>query len=109
MLRNDYPEKRDFIRMSINSRVKFQIQGSKEMHDGRISDLSGSGMSVTSTISLNADTRLAVAVESSSRSIPPLVANVIVVRCDPNPDSDDFTLACKIDRIHPAEYSGSST
>jgi len=104
MLRNKYAEKRDFIRMQVDSRLKFRLRDSEVIHDGRITDLSGNGMSFVSTSKLDAQTRLTVAVESSSRSIPPLVAHVRVVRCNPNPDSKEFTIACKIDRIHPADY-----
>ncbi|HED12939.1 MAG TPA: PilZ domain-containing protein [Gammaproteobacteria bacterium] len=107
MLRNEYAEKRDFIRMSVNSRLKFRVQSSEIMHDGRITDLSGSGISFVTTSKLNAEAKLAVAVESSSQNIPPLVAHVVVVRCDKNPESDEYTVACKIDQIHPANYPDS--
>jgi len=104
MTKTNYAEKRDFLRIRVDSRLKFRIQGSGTMLDGRITDLSGGGMSFVTTAQLDADIRLDIAVESSSRNIPPLVANVTVVRCDPNPGSSDFTIACKIDRVHPADY-----
>ncbi len=104
MLRNEYAEKRDFMRMSVNSKLKFRTQDGKAMHDGCITDLSGGGMSFVTAVPLDRHARLAVAVESSSRNIPPLVAYVEVVRCDPDPDAETFTVACKIDRIHPADY-----
>ncbi len=104
MLRNQYAEKRDFIRMRVDSRLKFRLLGSEIIHDGHITDLSGNGMSFVTTSELAAKARLTVAVESSSRSIPPLVAHVWVVRCTQNSDNKEFTIACKIDRVHPADY-----
>jgi hypothetical protein len=77
-----YNEKRDFIRMKINSAVVINHQGTE--YKGVCKDLSGAGMSVATQESLTVGDKVQVSIETQDDSHLPFNATASVSRVDSN-------------------------
>ncbi len=100
----DYWEKRDFIRLAVDSHIKFRVAGQESMESGRVLELSGGGLSFETSLELEPENEISLAIVSSSENVPPLAATAAVVRCDQIDDSDTFRVSCKIGNVSPADY-----
>ena len=76
----NYNEKRDFIRMKINSEVTISQAGDK--HSGICRDLSGAGMSVETDYAFSTGSKLDVAIEQKGDTHLPFHASAEVTRVD---------------------------
>lgn len=93
-----YNEKRNFIRMKINTPV--QIQAGNESFVARCKDLSGSGVLILSERALALGTTVEIGIEQEDNDKhPPFRATGEVVRVDPvNPSG--FILGLSLTAIH---------
>ena len=75
----DYDEKRDFIRVDIDTEIKIRAPGLEE-ETGRVKNLSGRGMMFISENELEKESILEVQINPETTITPPLHANVRIVR-----------------------------
>ena len=94
-----YEEKRDFIRMRVDTMVSFQRADSKERYEARCCNLSGAGMLLETDKKLNLGDRLRVTVPSEGPDFAPLDASVEVVRVDPIPNLHKFMVGVVIRKL----------
>lgn len=84
----DYQEKRDFIRMRINSPVEVLIAGQDKALTGICRDLSGGGMLIEVDTALPTGTEVEVTLASSHGHSPMLRATATVTRISSQPGAD---------------------
>lgn len=94
----DYEEKRDFIRMALECPVNFSVQGETTNHEAVVRDLSGSGLCIISPREVGMGSLLRVRVMPATAAIPPLEAEVEVVRVQPGGGSS-YELGVAIRKI----------
>ena len=75
----DYDEKRDFIRVEVDTEIKIRVSGLDE-EAGRVKNLSGRGMMFISENELEKESVVEVQISSEDDIAAPLHANVRVVR-----------------------------
>lgn len=78
----DFEEKRDFIRMCIDGPMSFTRRGETMVHTATAKDLSGGGLRFVCAVPLAEGELLEVAVVPGTTTVPPLRAEVQVVRVD---------------------------
>lgn len=78
----DYDEKRDFIRMCLECAMTFTRQGETTVYEATARDLSGGGLGFNTGEALRLGELLEVRVTPSKAVVPPLAAEVEVVRVD---------------------------
>jgi hypothetical protein len=76
----DYEEKRDFIRMTMNSKASITINDGNTF-DIKIVDLSAKGMHVEASKNVAVGSEVVVNVDSPSAQFKSMIANCIVLRC----------------------------
>ena len=91
----DSSDKRDFRRMSVDCPVAFKVIGSNQVINGKVMDLSATGLRIHSAVSLEAGDEIEVNVKPEKTYVPPLYAIAEVLRVDLL-DSGNFEIACKI-------------
>jgi c-di-GMP-binding flagellar brake protein YcgR len=84
-LEREYSEKRNFIRMKVNTSAQVSIATDQHVHEGICQDLSGGGMLVRLEEAPPLDTELTVTVTSNHGHNPMLRARCIVARVEPGP------------------------
>ena len=95
-----YEEKRNFIRMKVDTMVTFcKADGGKERYEGRCRNLSGAGMLLETQKKLELGDKLRVTIPSEGPDFSPLDAIVEVVRVIPEPDLHMFRLGVVIRKI----------
>ncbi|PHS68192.1 MAG: hypothetical protein COB23_09450 [Methylophaga sp.] len=91
MSEQNYDEKRDFVRMSIETRVSYTIEGSGDnTHHGSSQNLSAKGLYMTTDFAPILGDIIDIVMNPSGDRLPPFVAEGKVVRC--KPDKNDSTL-----------------
>ncbi|RMF15910.1 MAG: PilZ domain-containing protein [Gammaproteobacteria bacterium] len=95
----DYNEKRDFIRMKVDSEVRISDPESGNSWTGICRDLSGAGMSVEVDSPFTTGSQLAALLPSNNEAFPPLESIVEVVRCT-ELDNGRFELGLKIRQVN---------
>lgn len=94
-----YEEKRNFIRMKVDTIVSFTRAESKERYEGRCRNLSGAGMLLETDKKLKIGDRLRVTVPSEGPDFSPLDASVEVVRVDAVPNLHKFMIGVVIRKM----------
>lgn len=94
-----YEEKRNFIRMKVDTMVCFQRADSKERYEGRCRNLSGAGMLLETDKKLKLGDRLTVTVPSEGPDFQPLDASVEVVRVEHIPNLHKFMIGVVIRKM----------
>ena len=94
-----YDEKRNFIRMKVDTMVTFTRADGKERYEGRCRNLSGAGMLLETQKKLEIGERIRVTIPSEDPDFAPLEAIVEVVRVIPQPDLHKFRLGVVIRQI----------
>jgi hypothetical protein len=94
-----YEEKRNFIRMKVDTMVSFQRADGKERYEGRCRNLSGAGMLLETDKKLQIGDRLKVTVPSEGPDFSPLDASVEVVRVDAIPNLHKFMIGVVIRKM----------
>ncbi|MBX2808889.1 MAG: PilZ domain-containing protein [Cellvibrionaceae bacterium] len=97
-----YNEKRNFIRMQVDTPAQVSIEGNNTPCDGVCNDLSGGGMLLTINKELPLNTELVVTVSSLYGHNPMLQAKCRIARIESGPN-DSCLLGLEIDEIlnHP--------
>jgi hypothetical protein len=80
MTERDYSEKRNFIRMTINTPAEVHVEQEGVITTGICNDLSGSGMLLTVDKELPADSELLVTLQPSTSKGPSLQARCTIAR-----------------------------
>lgn len=88
--RND---KRDFIRMNIESDVEFTRAGDAKSFTGTTLDLSASGVRFTTSTRVTAGEKLHVVVKPKNDITPPLEMEIEVIRADLSEDGKSYEVA----------------
>lgn len=91
----DYHEKRDFIRMSMNTEALIHLAGEPGPLRGRCGDLSATGMSLLLDRPLPEGESIRVVIQSPNENFQPLDAQARVVRCDTT-DEGDYLMGLEI-------------
>lgn len=73
MIKRDYSEKRDFIRMTINTPAAVQVVQNDVLTHGICNDLSGSGMLLTVDEDIAVDSELLVTLMPPEKNAPPML------------------------------------
>lgn len=93
----EYKEKRDFQRMAIDSTAQFQVNGSGEMNEAVVKDLSSGGILLWIRQQVEPGSQLSILLQPGKDITPPLHAKAEVIRCDPvDEESDTFAAACSM-------------
>ena len=91
----DYSEKRNFFRMNLECNAKYTINGSGNQKSGKVSDLSGDGVSIIADQSVDPGTEVRISIQPENDVTPPLDIIMEVIRCEEQ-GSDSFLLAGNI-------------
>ncbi len=78
----DYEEKRDFIRMQAECKMKYRLAGEETYTDGNCLNLSGSGILFQGPRTLEPGKAAEVHITPDNRITPPLTAYLEVIRSD---------------------------
>lgn len=97
--RANYEEKRNFIRMKVDTMVTFTRADGKERYEGRCRNLSGAGMLLETKKKLEVGDRLKVTIPSEGPNFSPLEAIVEVIRVTPEPNLHMFRMGVVIRQI----------
>ncbi len=92
-----YNEKRDYIRMRINSVVNIRQAGNN--YKGICKDLSGAGMLIETSEPFKVGTELEISIEQKTETHLPFDAIAEVSRVDDGPD-ENYTVGLAIKQIH---------
>ena len=80
MMKRDYSEKRNFIRMTVNTPVEVNVEHEGVIARGICNDLSASGMLLTVDKALPTDSELLVSLHPESNEEPILQARCTIAR-----------------------------
>jgi len=99
LLEQAHDEKRNYIRMRIDTAVTFSKNDSSELYEGRCQDLSGAGMLLETDKKLVAGDRLKVTIPSSDSNFTALNAVAEVARVEAIPELHKFRYGLAIRNI----------
>ncbi len=83
---NDYSEKRNFIRMFVNAKVKITDPSTGKIYEGKGMNLSGDGAMFTTSEKFEVNQKLSVDISSEKSKLAALSASFEVVRVEENAD-----------------------
>lgn len=95
----EYDEKRDFIRITIDSDITFSLSGSGQEEHGKVTNLSGRGMMFIADRALDLEDQLEVRIDPENAITPPLHARVRVVRVNKLRHTDGYEIGAVIQEI----------
>jgi len=98
-MQRQYDEKRNFIRMKVDTSITFTKIEGRERYEARCRNLSGAGMLLETEKKLTLGDRLRVTVPSEGPNFTPLDAIVEVVRVDALPSMHKFMIGVVIRQI----------
>jgi len=85
MASHDYDEKRSFIRMQLETKLRFSVQGSNtSQHQGFSHDLSATGLLMGSDFAPEVGALVAITIDTSNERFEPFTAQGSVIRIVPN-------------------------
>lgn len=76
----DHTEKREFVRMNVETELTFTIAGSDIVHRGKSADLSATGVHVVAGIAPAVADQISLVMKPSNERLPPFEAQGNVVR-----------------------------
>ena len=85
----NYNEKRDFIRMKVDTEITIAVDGTDEAHKAYCRDLSGTGMLIEVDEQIAEGTICDTRLPSQNDSFPALDAKIKVVRCMPSANEEE--------------------
>jgi len=88
-------ERRDFIRMEMDTGLSFKRDGSATVYSGRCLDLSHTGMQIETETVLSTGERIAVSLDLGNPQFEPMRAHLEVLRVEERPDGG-YLIAGKI-------------
>ncbi len=86
----DHIEKREFVRMNVETEITFTIAGSDIVHRGKSADLSATGVHIVASIAPAIAEQISLIMKPSNDRLRPFEAEGNVVRVVP--DDDDKNL-----------------
>lgn len=98
MIERDYSEKRNFIRMTINTPAQVHLEQEGVVTTGICNDLSGSGMLLTVDKELPVESELLVTLSPSNNKGPSLQARCTIARSQQAADNK-YLLGLEIQEI----------
>ena len=102
----EYDEKRDFIRIDIDSDIVYKkIDSSEEEQTGKVSNLSGRGMMFITDSELDENGTYEINIKPTNILTPSLHANVKVVRVIKQRHEEGYEIGAVIKEIHDDEES----
>lgn len=95
---HDYDEQRDFVRMSIETRVTYKVKNSDgRSHHGISENLSATGLHMSTDFALKEGDVIDLVMKPNSDNFPPFVAEGTVLRTDlVKNDINPFHVAIKL-------------
>lgn len=89
MTGHNYDEKRDFVRMNIETQITYTIKNSDgESHHGESGDLSATGLYMETDFALSEGDEIKIIMNPNGERLPPFVAEGTVLRVNTD-ESDD--------------------
>ena len=88
-------DNRFFARMDVECVVRFKVNGDQDLFHGHLENLSAEGLSFNTVHELNQDTEIFIEVNPGNGSIPPLMANAKVLRCNTS-EQGKFQVCCEM-------------
>jgi len=83
MANNDYDEKRDFVRMNIDTQITYKIKGGDgQSYTGISENLSATGLSMDTSYQLSKGDEIELIMNPSGDKLPPFVAEGTVLRIE---------------------------
>ncbi len=103
---NDFAEKRSFPRMGIECPAQYLIQGTADIAEGRVKNLSAAGLLLLTSHEISPGTKLSIHIVPTQPITPPFSADLEVVRSSTGGEGE-FEVACSIERILQQEEADS--
>ncbi|MFC1670432.1 PilZ domain-containing protein [Spirochaetota bacterium] len=94
-MRRIYNDKRDYIRMEVDTEISFKIQGDTKIHRGKCIDISHDGVKFETDINMPAGTSLQAVISMSNGKMNPLESNIVILRVEKSL-SDKYITAGKM-------------
>jgi hypothetical protein len=95
----DYNEKRNYPRMTIECPANFRIVGGAG-GGAIVKNLSGGGVLMSIDHEIAEGSEMRIEIKPVNDITPPMVAEVRVLRCTPGADpEEDYSVACQINRL----------
>ena len=94
----DYAEKRNFQRMTLDCTLEYRFSDDEEMRSGSVKNLSATGVMFVCDQSISPGTNLVITLTPENTITPPMTADIVITRCDPQENSD-YLLAGEISKI----------
>lgn len=89
MTGHNYDEKRDFVRMNIETQITYTIKNSDgESHHGVSGDLSATGLYMETDFALSEGDEIEIIMNPNGERLPPFIAEGTVLRINTD-ESDD--------------------
>ncbi len=106
----DYSEKRDFYRMSVDCAARYRQVDGELNGNAIVKDLSSGGMLLWTDGAVTPGAQLNIEVLPGKNITPPLHAVVSVIRCDPieGENGVSHSAACSIEKMLDAGDAGAS-
>ncbi|MDH5572091.1 MAG: PilZ domain-containing protein [Gammaproteobacteria bacterium] len=95
----DYDEKRDFIRINVESDMSLRVDGKTEMETAKVTNLSGRGMMFITDSVLKLESIVEVKINPEKAITPPLHAMVRIVRVNKQRNSNSYEVGGVIQEI----------
>ena len=81
MADRDYDEKRNFVRMNIETQITYKVKNSDgQSHHGVSGDLSATGLYMVTDFALKEGEEIELVMNTSNERLPPFVAEGIILR-----------------------------
>jgi len=78
---SNYDEKRDFVRMNIETQITYTVKGSDgQVHHGTSGDLSATGLYMHTDFGLSEDDEISIVMNPNGDRLPPFTAEGKVLR-----------------------------
>ena len=104
----EYQEKRDFPRMTMDSVARFRIEGEGVIGEAVVKDLSSGGLQLWTDSEIQSGSKLNVEIVPVKDITPPLRVVVEVVRSTPLAEGDgtSYAIACNMIKMLGADEVG---
>jgi hypothetical protein len=86
----DYSEKRDFQRMALDCSLEYSISADDTTYQGQIKNLSAKGVLFQGDKAIALGVQIQITVSPVHDITPPMVADVLVTRCDKHDDGNYY-------------------
>ncbi len=95
----DYSEKRDFIRMQVDTDIDLRVEGTDTRIRGRCVDLSATGMAVELNQELSEGIKVHASLASHNPEFPPFETLTRVLRCEQQGEGGAWLIGLEIEQV----------